>query len=173
MVSNDEIKKLADKLGQLLAARGQQVTAAESCTGGLIAAAITSVAGSSQWFHGAYVTYDNAVKQAVLGVQPDTLRRDGAVSEATVRQMANGALAGMSADWAISVSGIAGPGGAVPGKPVGTVWFGLAQRLAPDTIRTQAALRHFVGDRSQVRQQALRFALEWLIQAIEADPVVA
>lgn len=172
-VFNDEITRLASQLGQLLAARGQQVTCAESCTGGLIAAAITSVAGSSQWFHGAYVAYDNAVKQAILGVRPDTLQNDGAVSEATVRQMASGALANLSAHWAISVSGIAGPGGEVPGKPVGTVWFGLAQRLAPETVRTQAVVRHFVGDRTQVREQSLRFALDWLIQAIAADPVVA
>ncbi|MGE4335109.1 MAG: CinA family protein [Pigmentiphaga sp.] len=173
MVFNDEVMQLAQQLGQLLAARGQQVTCAESCTGGLIAAAITSVAGSSQWFHGAYVTYDNAVKQSVLGVRPDTLHNEGAVSEATVRQMASGALASLSAHWAISVSGIAGPGGAVPGKPVGTVWFGLAQRLAPDTVRTQAAVRHFGGDRAQVREQSLHFALDWLIRSIGADPVVA
>ncbi|GAB3275009.1 CinA family nicotinamide mononucleotide deamidase-related protein [Parahaliea aestuarii] len=115
--------QLAEAVLDLLRAQGRTLTTAESCTGGLIASMLTRIAGSSDAFHAGFVTYDNAIKAAVLGVSEDTLREHGAVSEAVVRQMAAGALARADADYAIAVSGIAGPGGGSPDKPVGTVWL--------------------------------------------------
>ncbi len=115
--------QLAEQVLQLLQQRGQTLTTAESCTGGLIASQLTRIPGSSAGFHAGFVTYSNAIKQSVLGVDADTLKRDGAVSEAVVRQMAAGALARADADYAIAVSGIAGPDGGSPEKPVGTVWL--------------------------------------------------
>ncbi|WP_116367281.1 CinA family nicotinamide mononucleotide deamidase-related protein [Parahaliea mediterranea] len=115
--------QLAGAVLDLLRARGKTLATAESCTGGLIASMLTRIAGSSDAFHAGFVTYDNAIKTAVLGVREDTLREHGAVSEAVVRQMAEGALARAGADYAIAVSGIAGPGGGSPDKPVGTVWL--------------------------------------------------
>ena len=170
---NAEILALSARLGGLLQARGERVTTAESCTGGLLAGAITAVAGSSAWFHGSVVAYDNAVKAALLGVSAQTLQEHGAVSEATVRQMAGGALTAMRASWAMAVSGIAGPGGGLPGKPVGTVWFGLAHQAPGGGLVTQAVVQHFAGDRAQVREQCVGFGLAWLIQAIEAEPMLA
>lgn len=170
---DDDILALAESLGRLLAARGEQVTTAESCTGGLIAAAITAVPGSSAWFHGAVVSYDNRVKQRLLGVPHDTLASDGAVSERTVREMAQGVLRQVPAHWSLSVSGIAGPDGGVPGKPVGTVWFGLGQSLADGAVHTQAQVRQFYGARSDVRIASVRFALAWLLQTLERDRLVA
>lgn len=172
MFDND-VLNLARQLGKLLVQRAEVVTTAESCTGGLLGAAITSVVGSSDWFHGGYITYDNTVKNRLLGVRTETLETEGAVSELTVREMARGALDGMSAQWAVSISGIAGPGGAVPGKPVGTVWFGLARWLGPGMVNTQAVVQYFNGDRAQVRYAATLYALRWLIQEIESDPVLA
>ena len=104
----------------------QTVTCAESCTGGLLAGAFTSIAGSSQWFHQSFVTYSNQAKEERLGVMPDTLLKHGAVSRETVYEMARGAKAVAQADYALSISGIAGPGGGSVAKPVGTVWFGLS-----------------------------------------------
>lgn len=171
MFSSD-ILAASERLGALLSARGELVTAAESCTGGLLAAAITETAGSSGWFHGGFVTYDNAVKQAVLGVRAGTLATDGAVSERTVREMAEGAVLRLPAHWSLAVSGIAGPGGAVPGKPVGTVWFGLGRR-AQGVVHTQARSCHFDGTRTEVRIESVRFALHWLLQELAAGAMAA
>lgn len=113
-------------IAEHLTSRRQTVTCAESCTGGLLAGALTSVPGSSQWFHQSFVTYSNQAKQDRLGVMPDTLLKHGAVSRETVYEMARGAKAVAQADYALSISGIAGPGGGSAAKPVGTVWFGLA-----------------------------------------------
>ena len=138
------------------------VATAESCTGGWIAKALTDIAGSSQWFIEGFVTYSNESKTLRLGVPRSVLRSDGAVSEATVRAMAAGALKRTGAQLAVAVTGIAGPDGAVPGKPVGTVWLGWAERRGRG-IRVAAQLRHFRGDREAVRRKTVRVALEGLL----------
>ena len=150
---------LLQEVTQQLAQRGETITCAESCTGGLLAGALTSIAGSSQWFHQSFVTYSNKAKEDRLGVMPDTLLKHGAVSRETVYEMARGAKAVAGADYALSVSGIAGPGGGSAAKPVGTVWFGLT---TPTESLERTAL--FEGDRESVRNQAVRFALDWLAE---------
>lgn len=172
MFDND-ILGLAETAGRMLAERSETVACAESCTGGLLAGALTAVAGSSAWFHGGLVTYANAIKSRALDVREATLRQHGAVSEAVAREMAQGALLAVSADWALSTTGIAGPGGAVHGKPVGTVCFGMARQLAPDVVRTLAVTRHFDGDRAAVRLASVRFALEWLVEQVRHEPARA
>ncbi|ASK27261.1 CinA family protein [Neisseria chenwenguii] len=142
-----------------LTARRQTVTCAESCTGGLLAGAFTSISGSSQWFHQSFVTYSNKAKEDRLGVLPATLLKHGAVSRETVAEMARGAKAVAQADYALSISGIAGPGGGGKGKPVGTVWFGLS---TPAENIERTAL--FSGDRESIRQQAVGFALALLAE---------
>ena len=142
-----------------LTSRRQTVTCAESCTGGLLAGALTSLSGSSQWFHQSFVTYSNQAKQDRLGVMPDTLLKHGAVSRETVYEMARGAKAVAQADYALSISGIAGPGGGSAAKPVGTVWFGLA---TPEGSFEKTAL--FTGDREAVRAQAVEYALAFLAE---------
>jgi nicotinamide-nucleotide amidase len=146
-------------LGDALRARGWRLAAAESCTGGLIAAACTSVAGSSDWFERGFVTYSNAAKVEMLGVPPATIEQHGAVSEAVVLAMAAGALERSTADLALAVTGIAGPGGAVPGKPVGTVWLALARRGGA----AQAQRLQLSGDRAAVRAATVRVALQRLL----------
>ncbi|MFM7704994.1 MAG: CinA family protein, partial [Rubrivivax sp.] len=122
-----EVQALADALLE----RGWMLAAAESCTGGLLAAACTALAGSSHWFERGFVTYSNAAKEEALGVAQALLQAHGAVSEPVARAMAKGALARSQAHLALAVTGIAGPGGAVPGKPVGTVWLAWSVRAAP------------------------------------------
>ena len=158
-----------DVAGQLLAAR-RRLVAAESCTGGWIAKLCTDIAGSSDWFDCGFVCYSNAAKTRDLGVPEKLIEAEGAVSDAVVRAMAEGVLARTSADVAIAVSGITGPGGAVPGKPVGTVWFALAQKL-PDRLECQGHLIQFDGDRDAVRRQSVEYALN-LLRALPA-PVTA
>jgi nicotinamide-nucleotide amidase len=153
------VRDLAAELGQLLAARGLRVAAAESCTGGWIAKRVTDVGGSSAWFERGYVTYSNASKIELLGVQPATLEQYGAVSEETAREMAEGALRESGADLAVAVTGVAGPDGGSEAKPVGTVWLAWAGR----GLSTRAALRRFSGDRENVRRAAVQAALEGLI----------
>ncbi len=147
---------LAEQLGAELRRHGLMLAVAESCTGGWIAQAVTAVAGSSQWFERGFVTYSNTAKMEMLGVQPTTLNAHGAVSEATVREMAEGALAHSHAQVALAVSGIAGPGGGTLDKPVGTVWFAWS-RLG---WSTQAQVRRLSGDREAVRRQAVVVALQ-------------
>jgi nicotinamide-nucleotide amidase len=145
-----------------LLGRGRRLVTAESCTGGWIAKACTDVAGSSRWFRGGAVVYDNELKVGVLGVRPQTLERHGAVSEATVREMAAGALERLNGDVAVAVSGIAGPEGGTVEKPVGTVWLAWARRgHAGVDVRT--VCRHFAGDRDAVRRQAVVAALEGVL----------
>lgn len=156
------LNDLAAGLGRRLTGRGMRLATAESCTGGWIAKVITDIAGSSNWFEAGLLTYSNSAKRRVLGVSERTLAEHGAVSEAVVLAMATGALAAVDAGIAVSVSGIAGPGGAVAGKPVGTVWFGFAQ-VAPGDIRTRAAVCQFDGDREAVRRRSVGFALESLL----------
>lgn len=146
-------------IAQHLTQQHQTVTCAESCTGGLLSGALTSIAGSSIWFQQSFVTYSNQAKQKVLGVLPETLSQHGAVSQATVYEMACGAKLLAQADYALSISGIAGPGGGSVEKPVGTVWFGLNTPTETLEIR-----QLFTGDRETVRQQAVQFALDLLAQ---------
>jgi nicotinamide-nucleotide amidase len=158
---------LAAALGQLLTSRQWQVTTAESCTGGGIASAITSVAGSSAWFEQGFITYSNDAKQQQLNVDNTLLIKHGAVSEAVVRAMVAGALDKANANVAFAVSGIAGPGGGSPDKPVGTVWLAWAIQDA-DTI----AMRYqFKGDRDAVRAQAITTAISELNKVLTKNTV--
>src|SRR5580700_9672303 len=160
--SDAKLQRLAARVGRRLLKQHRHVATAESCTGGWIAKALTDIAGSSQWFTEGFVAYSNEAKVARLGVPASILRNSGAVSEAAVRLMAEGAVRRSGADLAVAVTGIAGPGGAVPGKPVGTVWLGWATRRGR-AIRVAAQLRHFRGDREAVRRKTVRVALEGLL----------
>lgn len=156
--NDGEIRRLAARVGQALGRRGLRLTVAESCTGGWLAKACTDIPGSSGWFLGGVVAYDNELKLRQLGVSAGTLARDGAVSEATVREMAAGAIERVGGDVAVAVSGIAGPDGGLPGKPVGTVWFAWAYRRG-GAVEVRAAAENFAGDREAVRRQAVARAL--------------
>ena len=160
------LEPLVLQLGERLRARGAMLGVAESCTGGLLAAACTSVAGSSDWFERGFVTYSNAAKTELLGVDPALIRSEGAVSEAVACAMAEGALTRSPADCAVAVTGIAGPGGATPGKPVGTVWLAVALRGAP----ARAERLQLDGDRAAIRAETVRWALERLTSAAVALP---
>jgi nicotinamide-nucleotide amidase len=160
---NDPLVSLATRVGRLLIARRLTLTVAESCTGGWISKAITDIAGSSQWFSEGFVTYSNEAKHERLGVPNSILRRHGAVSEATARAMASGALRQAGADVAIAVTGIAGPGGGVAGKPVGTVWLAWARRRGR-SVELFAQLRHFRGDRNAIRLKTVRASMLGLIR---------
>jgi nicotinamide-nucleotide amidase len=149
-----------DVAERLLAARRRLVTA-ESCTGGWIAKLCTDIAGSSDWFDCGFVCYSNAAKVRDLGVPEKLIEVEGAVSDAVVRAMAEGAIARTGAKVAMAVSGIAGPGGAVPGKPVGTVWFALAHRRR-DRLESEGHLIQFEGDRDAVRRQSVEYAFNLL-----------
>jgi competence/damage-inducible protein CinA-like protein len=149
---------LADAVGEMLKRCGRTVACAESCTGGLVGKMLTDRPGSSAYFLGSFVTYADAMKREVLGVGAEVLERDGAVSEAAVTAMAEGALDCSGADYAVSITGIAGPDGGSAQKPVGTVWFGLAQRGRP----TVAERRRFPGERDIVRERSANFALNLL-----------
>ena len=140
-------------------AAGRTVVLAESCTGGLVCAALTEIAGSSAVLDRGFVTYSNEAKTELLGVPTAVLAAHGAVSRPVAEAMAEGALARSNAELAVSITGIAGPGGATPGKPVGTVWFAWADRSG----RHHSLLARFDGDRRQVRQQAVRQALSGLL----------
>lgn len=133
---------------------------AESCTGGWAAQALTSISGSSEWFERGFVTYSNAAKEEMLGVAPGTLERHGAVSEQTAREMASGALARSRADIALAITGVAGPTGGTPDKPVGMVCFAWARKGAPIACST----RQFRGDRDTVRRQSVIAALQGVLE---------
>jgi len=166
-MNTNEIVRLARTLGESLAGKGWMFCCAESCTGGLLAAAMTEIPGSSQWFDRGIVTYSNDAKQDLLNVHAETLERFGAVSEETAMEMAAGALAGAArSDFAVSTTGIAGPDGATPGKPVGMVCFGFATRSGEGVV-TRAETRVFPGDRQAVRTAAVAFALS---RALELNP---
>ncbi len=162
--TDDLTSKLTGQLAQLLQSRGLMLCTAESCTGGLIAAACTERAGSSLWFERGFVSYSNASKTDLLGVPPDLIARHGAVSQEVARAMAAGALAHARAELAVAVTGVAGPGGGSADKPVGTVW--LAWALGSQ-VRTE--LRHFEGDRSAVRQATVARALQGLIEMLQTS----
>lgn len=147
-------------LADALRARGWRIAAAESCTGGMIAAACTALAGSSDWFERGFVTYSNDAKSELIGVPAALIAAHGAVSEAVARAMAEGALAHSRAQLSVAVTGIAGPGGAVPGKPVGTVWLAWGRAGAIQAERLQLP-----GDRAAVREATVDAALARLLDA--------
>ena len=149
-------------LANNLSAQNLKVTCAESCTGGLLAANMTRLPGSSAWFDMGFVTYSNEAKQQMLNVNPTTLAHYGAVSEEVVREMALGALIASKADYALSISGIAGPSGGSEEKPVGLVWFGVASKK-----RIWAEFKVFNGDRDQVRAQAVQHAIQLLLSKLD------
>ncbi len=159
----ENLLDLAATTGQLLLARNESLTLAESCTGGGLACAVTEIPGSSAWFERSFVTYSNAAKSELLGVPEITIERHGAVSEATARAMAEGALAHSPAHWAVAITGIAGPAGGSADKPVGTVCFAWAGR----DLGCQAQTRCFSGDRSAVRAQSVAYALRGLIHLLQ------
>ncbi len=158
--SQHALEALAGEVGNALLARGEKLVTAESCTGGWVGQCCTAIAGSSRWFERGFVTYSNDAKAELLGVDSELLRQRGAVCEATARAMASGALAHSRADWALAITGIAGPDGGSASKPVGTVWFAWAgpQNLV-DAERCQ-----FPGDRAAVRAAAVAHALRGLLQ---------
>jgi len=159
----NSLEQKTTQLGKQLLANDQMIATAESCTGGLVAAAITSVAGSSSWFDRGFVTYSNEAKQEMLGVQADTLDEFGAVSEETAREMAAGALLLSYAQLSVSITGIAGPDGGTDDKPVGTIWFAWSIKTGGFEIETQTKKESFSGDRDSIRQQAVVTALEGLL----------
>ena len=159
--SDSALQLLAREAASRLLESKRRLVTAESCTGGWVAKLCTDIAGSSDWFDCGFVCYSNAAKTRDLGVPEKLIESEGAVSDAVVRAMAEGALARTGANVAMAVSGIAGPAGAVPGKPVGTVWFALAQKL-PDRLECQGHLIQFDGDRDAVRRQSVEYALNLL-----------
>lgn len=158
---DEDLFALATELGQAALAKGVLIATAESCTGGLIAGAITAVAGSSDWFERGFVTYSNAAKVEELGVSADAIDRFGAVSEPVALAMAQGALRASRAQWATAVTGIAGPTGGSAEKPVGTVCFGWA---GPSV--NEAEQRLLAGDRATIRRQSVLLALQGLIDRL-------
>lgn len=155
----DSLDALSQRVGEQLSARGLMLACAESCTGGWVAAAVTAVAGSSSWFDRGFVTYTNDAKREMLGVKAATLEAHGAVSEAVVREMAAGALSHSAAQISLAVSGVAGPSGGSPEKPIGTVW--LAWGLNDRAVRATHHL--FPGDRAAVREASVVAALEGVL----------
>ena len=149
---------LAQKVGKALKARKQLLVTAESCTGGWVAQAVTAISGSSAWFERGFVTYSNEAKQEMLGVKRATLKKHGAVSEETAREMAKGALKKSRATIAVAVTGVAGPTGGTPGKPVGMVCFSWATKKA---LRSET--RRFRGNRERVRRQSVVHALKGVL----------
>jgi len=157
--------RLVEDVAAALLARGWMLATAESCTGGLIAGACTDLAGSSNWFERGFVSYSNAAKTELLGVDPDLIVRHGAVSEPVARAMAQGALQHSKAQCALAVTGIAGPGGGSADKPVGTVWFAWA---TPDGVHSE--MQRFDGDRAQVRSATVQHSLAVLLSLAQASP---
>jgi len=160
----DPITALSARLGEHLRRYNAQVTTAESCTGGGIAEAITRIPGSSAWFEAGYVTYSNAQKTRQLGVDQALFQQGGAVSQEVVEAMVRGAQAASGARFAVAVSGVAGPDGGSPEKPVGTVWlaFGVGDEVT-------AERQHFPGNRDEVRRQTVKAALEGLLRRAAAE----
>jgi nicotinamide-nucleotide amidase len=160
-LSDSALRSLAQKAGALLLEGRRRVATAESCTGGWVAKCLTDIAGSSQWFERGYVTYSDLAKEQSIGVARSVIETFGAVSRPTVEQMAAGALHDSGADLAVAITGIAGPDGGTADKPVGLVWFALAQRAAVPV----AEQHHFAGDREAIRRAAVATALRLVIAA--------
>jgi len=162
-MARDPLESLAKRVGARLKERGLKLATAESCTGGWIAQAVTAIAGSSDWFERGFVTYSNLAKRELLGVRARTLSRHGAVSEATAREMATGALARSRSQVAIAVTGVAGPSGGTRRKPVGTVCFAWSRKRRPP----ESVVRRFSGSREGIRRQSVAFALRGLLERLE------
>lgn len=169
MQRSETIEGAASALVEALLGAGKTVAAAESCTGGWVAKAITDIAGSSGCFAYGIVSYSNDAKEALLDVDPATLKSHGAVSEPTVREMATGVLELSGADLAVAISGIAGPGGGSADKPAGTVWFAWASRSPGGSVSVDAVLHRLTGDREAVRRQSVVLALDGLRERIAAN----
>lgn len=161
------VESLAERLGHRLKATGHLLASAESCTGGWAAQAVTAVAGSSQWFERGFVTYSNASKEELLGVRAETLAEHGAVSEATAREMAAGALARSRASIALAITGVAGPSGGTASKPVGMVCFAWATKDGATRVET----RRFLGERREIREQSVVRALAGTLELLESIAV--
>ena len=162
-MARDALKSLAKRVGARLKERKLKLATAESCTGGWIAQAVTSVAGSSEWFDRGFVTYSNQAKKDLLGVRAATLSRHGAVSEATAREMASGALKRSQAQIAVAVTGIAGPGGGTRKKPVGTVCFAWARKKGG----IESIELRFRGNRDGIRRRSVAFAMRGLLERLK------
>jgi nicotinamide-nucleotide amidase len=167
MIEDVGIRALASSLVQALSAKGATLSAAESCTGGWIAKAITDIPGSSAAFAYGIVSYSNGAKEAMLGVRHQTLVDNGAVSEPVVAEMAEGALKLSGADYSVAVSGVAGPDGGTEEKPVGTVWFGWAERRG-EKLESGTERQSFDGDRNEVRVQTVAHALRGVLERVAA-----
>lgn len=168
VVSDVELDEAASALGELLEAQGRMIVTAESCTGGWVAKALTDKAGSSAYVTGGLVTYSNEAKKRLLGVSDQSLVEHGAVSEPVVREMVAGAVAATGADIAVAISGVAGPGGGSPDKPVGTVWFAWGDGIHG----IEAEVKRFDGDRDAVRRQSVLYVLQSVtgfVRALSAD----
>jgi nicotinamide-nucleotide amidase len=165
-----QVAAMVATLADALRARGLCIATAESCTGGLIAGACTDLAGSSDWFDRGFVTYSNAAKTDLLGVDASLIARHGAVSEPVARAMAAGALQRSPAALAVAVTGVAGPGGGSVDKPVGLVWLAWAWRDSGGAVQVDALAQHFDGDRAAVRQATVLAALQGLLARVQAWP---
>ncbi|HTT02804.1 MAG TPA: CinA family protein [Steroidobacteraceae bacterium] len=163
--SDLHLERLAGRVGRRALAAGRRIVTAESCTAGWIAKALTDTPGSSQWLECGYVTYSNAAKVRDLRVSSRTLDAHGAVSEAVARQMARGALHASGAELAVAVTGVAGPDGGTPQKPVGTVWFCIAVRARKAPVLV-TSLKHFPGGRDAVRRKSVAHALRLMARAL-------
>ena len=162
-MSRPAVPALVAALADALRARSAAIATAESCTGGLIAGACTDLAGSSDWFERGFVSYSNAAKTELLGVDAALIATHGAVSEPVARAMAAGALGRSAAALAVAVTGVAGPGGGTAAKPVGLVWLAWAWRDAGGGVQVDSLQQHFAGDRAAVRQATVACALQGLL----------
>ncbi len=160
--NDQDIRALAARVGELALARRVMLATAESCTGGLVAGAITDIAGSSGWFERGFVTYSNRAKIEQLGIDPGIIARHGAVSEQTALAMAQGARSASGAQWTVAVTGIAGPAGGSPAKPVGTVWFAWAGPAGVEALH-----RQLEGDRAAIRAASVAIALQGLVDRLD------
>ena len=166
MIDEKRLETLSIQVGLKLKEQGKTVTTAESCTGGWVAKVLTDISGSSDYFQRGFVTYSNEAKHQMIGVKDESLQQYGAVSQQVVTEMATGALQEACADFAVSVSGIAGLGGGSVEKPVGTVWFGFAQKQADQTVLVTTQHQVFQGNRNEVRFQSTLYILETLLKQL-------
>ena len=163
-IMGEDAESLPELVARMMVAAGRTLAAAESCTGGNIAAKLTALAGASEYFRGGVVAYSNEVKECALGVQHETLLRHGAVSEETVKEMAAGARVRLGADYAVATTGVAGPGGGTPEKPVGTVWIAVASKKD-----VHAELLHLTGRRAQIVERTCNAVFVSLIRAVRSE----